>query len=101
MCSEQKESRINIDKVREAIEQVANDFRNDERIILTEHDMQWHICYYLQQNKDMRKYCLSDECYWDPDDEYSIHTEANWALLVQDDYNKFKQGDIKLFESEP
>lgn len=69
MCSEQKESRINIDKVREAIEQVADDFRNNERIILTERDLQWRICYYLQ----------SKHMCWDPDDEYEIHTEIYWG----------------------
>lgn len=76
MCSEQKESRINIDKVREAIEQVADDFRNigkNGETIFTEHDLQWRICHYLQHDKDINR----KEC-WDPDDEYLIHTEIIW-----------------------
>lgn len=99
MCNEQKDSGINIEKVQEIIEKVAKDFRENERIILTEHDLQWRICHYLQQNKDMkREGCLNDKC-WDPNNKYEIYTEIIWDKL-KDEYEGLEQVNIQLLKDE-
>ena len=76
-----------VGKIKNIIECLGVSFKKDKTLILTEGDLQWQICYYLQT--------LKRRC--DKNNEYSIHTEVSW--YEKEDEKKYKlvyRPDISL-----